>query len=121
MIKNQLRAINARIDSLAQAVLNVPRSVRIIEYFPTENAVTVQLIGATNEVGGATVKGASADHKFPLGYRGDVSVSMAVQPGDIGILFYTGFQYKNGFVLLAHTPGGDDATTYTPVRGGWGL
>jgi hypothetical protein len=121
MIKNQLKAINAKIESLSQLVMNPPRSIRVKEFFPTENAVTIQLMGAGSEFGGRTPKGVSGDHKFPLGYRGDVSVSMAPQPGDIGLLFYTGFQYKTGFVFLSHTPGGENATTYTPVRGSWAL
>tara|TARA_R110002126_G_scaffold183202_7_gene331762 strand:+ start:30 stop:386 length:357 start_codon:yes stop_codon:yes gene_type:complete len=107
------------LGSISQAVMHRPRSIRIKEFFPIENAVTVQIIGKGSN--GKTPISANGDHKFPLSYRGDVSSSMAPQPGDIGLLFFTGMQYKTGFVLLSHTPGGLYVNTFTPIRGLWAL
>ena len=121
MIKQALQKLEGQIAAMGQLMMHPPRSVRIKEFFPQENAVTVQFINALNEFGGATPADLSGDQKFPLGYRGDVSESMSPQPGDIGQLFYSGFQYKRGFVLLTHTEGGGEAMSYVPIRGSWGL
>ena len=121
MIKNQLDRLAEQIAMLAQTVMHPPRTIRIKEFFPRENAVTVQFVNSEGDIGGASPPGVDGDHKFGLGYRGDVAEGMAPQPGDLGFLFYTGFQYKRGFVLLSHSTGGDEAFAYTPIRGNWSL
>lgn len=121
MIKHELRKLEARIASLAQQVMHPPKAIRVKEYFPQENTVTVQFIGQGETFGGDIPKGALGDHHFSLGYRGDISEGLSPQPGDAGFLYFTGFQYKKGYVLLSYTEGGDEASTYVPIRGSWSL
>ena len=129
MIKKELKRLDGLVQSLRQQTVQTPRLVTIKEYFPKENAVTIQLVGTGSEFGGVTPRKIDntrkidniSDFKFPLGQRGDVSESLAPQPGDTGLLFYSGFQYKTGFVLLTHTEGGDEAMAYVPIRGGWAV
>lgn len=119
MIQKELQSLKAQIEHLRQQVALPPKLVRIKEYFPAENSVTIQFI--ENGRPGDVPQGKNKDFKFPLGYRGDVSEGLSIQPGDTGFLMYSGWQYKGGFVLLAYTEGGDEAMSYVPVRGGWAI
>lgn len=120
MIK-EIEQLKSAIKSSMQRTMHAPKLVRIKEYFPEENAVTVQVVGVTSDFGGAVSRNISGEQKFALGYRGDVSEGVAPQPGDLGYLFFTGMQYKNGFVFLAHSEGGEKSSSYVPIRGAWGI
>lgn len=120
MIKKEIQALQNQINTLRQQTMAVPRPVRIKEYFPNENKVTIEFTGIANR-NTATPKNDIGDFKFPLGHRGDISESLAPQKGDLGLLMYSGTQYKRGYVLLSHSEGGDDAMTYVPIRGVWGV
>lgn len=120
MIK-EINELKTMIKAANQRVMHAPKLVRIKEYFPQENAVTIQLIGKGDDFGGAVSKNIGGEQRFALGYRGDVTEASAPQPGDLGYLFFTGMQYKNGFVLLAHSEGGEKASSYVPIRGAWGI
>lgn len=121
MIRNELARLRGEMDSLSQLVLHPPRQVRIKEYFPKDNTVTIQFVNAFDDNGGASLAGPNGDHRFTLGYRGDISESMSPQPGDLGLLFYTGFQIKRGFVLISHSEGGLESSNYVPIRGNWSI
>tara|TARA_Y100000310_G_C20188460_1_gene581402 strand:+ start:147 stop:512 length:366 start_codon:yes stop_codon:yes gene_type:complete len=120
MFKRDRDDLNRRITSATQTVMGPPKLVRIKEYFPQDNAVTVIFEGK-GVTAGLTPTTSSGEVKFPLGYRGDVSESMAPQPGDLCLIFFTGMQYKRGFALLTNTEGGSRAMQYVPVRGNWAL
>ena len=121
MIQKEIKRLEGSLKALGQNVMQVPKKVRIKEFFPKENAVTVHFVDTGDSVLGDVPKEQQEDYKFALGYRGDVSESMSPQPGDIGFLFYTGMQYKRGFVMLSHTTGGEEANSYVPIRGSWSL
>jgi len=122
MIKTKFKKSNAEFKSLQQNATYIQR-VRIKEFFPENNSVTVRVIDNQSSLDGSTVTDqmSGTDYQFPLGYRGDVSESMAPQPGEVCYLIHSGSQYKTGFVILAYSPGGDRAMKYTPLRGGWAL
>ena len=118
MIEKRFKEIEGLIHTLKQQILVAPRHVVIKEFFPTLNRVSIQFVDKNGNPG-EVPKNQQGDHLFPLGYRGDVTESLSPQPGDGGLLFYAGWQYKNGFVLITHSEGGDEAMTYVPTRGGW--
>ncbi len=120
MFKKDKAELERKIVQTTQSVMGPPKSARIKEYFPVENAVTISFTGS-GVTAGEVPTDANGEVKFPLGYRGDVSESIAPQPGDTCLVMYTGMQYKRGFVLIANTEGGDKAMQYVPVRGNWAL
>lgn len=117
MINKLIESLRNQLTALQQSTMPLPQVIRIKEFFPVENAVTIEFQQA--KTGIHTPMDSYGQHKFPLAHRGDISESMGPQPGDLGLLLYTGSQYKKGIVLLTHTSGGEKAMTYTPVRGGW--
>lgn len=120
MFKRDKENLERQIAQSMQSVMGPPKLITIKEYFPQENAVTIVFEGKGTPSGEVPTN-KTGEVKFPLGYRGDITESMAPQPGDTGFLFYTGMQYKRGFVLLTNTDGGDKAMQYVPVRGSWAL
>lgn len=122
MMKEKINKVNAKLESLLQNVTYIQK-VRIKEYFPFENQVTVNVIDKGGSFDGLTITTIrdNTPQRFPLGYPGHVSESMPPQPGDMGFLVYTGAQHKTGFVLLGYSPGGHRSSKYIPVRGAWAL
>lgn len=98
--------------------IQAPILVKIMKWYPAENAATVQIIrseGLANyDVG---------DTKFPFLGPGHVNISAnSIVAGEtVALLYFTGTQIKKGYLQLAHDEGGDRAVTYAPIRFSWGV
>lgn len=119
-MKSKFVKIQQAAENTFHSTLQI-QPIRIREYFPVENAVTIQIVNSTRELGGTTARARDSERKYPLGYRSDFAELVAPQPGDPGLLFATGRQGSAGFVLLTHSPGGDNSRSYVPVRGSWAI
>lgn len=106
---------------ITQNTTQAPIPVRIVEFFPDDSLVTVQLTtGGEFEFGGITIEGV----KFPLAYPPHESVSKGIEPGTTpGMLHLVGWQLKKGFVTIGHSPNksGTKVATYAPIRYGWAV
>lgn len=103
---------------LTQLSMQAPVPVRIKEWFPQENRVTVQIIAKGDpELDNTTIEGV----KFPLlGPTHQNMGSMSIVAGRTeALLFYPGMQIRKGYVTLAHTSGTEASVTYSPVRHSW--
>jgi hypothetical protein len=121
MIAGHIKRLESLIGSVMQQVMQLPKPIRIKEWFPKENMVTVIISGDTIGDGGEVIKGKVGDTKFPLLLPGRGAEDIAPQPGESGMIFFIGSQYKKGFVMMGHEEGGDEAMSYVPIRGSWAV
>ena len=119
MLRSKFEDVNRQIALAMQSVAHAPVPVEIIEYFPAANSVTVRLLDSADKAVPQDTGG--APHHYPLAYRSDVSASMAIMPGDQGLIHFTGMQLKKGYVTIVHTNGDPHAQSYTPIRSGWSI
>lgn len=121
MVKREFDAFKRQLMTKLDSTMKAPAVVRVLEYFPKENAVTIQVANSTLTKDGVGGMDFPEGTKFPLGQRADISESMSPQMGDLGLLFYSGSQMNTGFVLLSYNGGTQLTNTYVPIRGGWGV
>ncbi len=119
MLKGKFEELSRQLGLAFQSVAHAPVPVEIIEYFPTANSVTVRVLDSPDRAVPQSDEG--EPHHYPLGYRSDVSASMAIMPGDLGLIHYTGMQIKRGYVSIVHSNGDPHANDYTPIRSGWSI
>lgn len=119
MIKSRLDNIKRQNRGGFQSATTI-QNVRIKEYFPESNTVTVTILNSDGASVG-TIKGKSADRQYMLGARSDTVEASPPQTGDAAILISNGWQTQTGFVLLTHSKGSDYSRQYLPVRGSWAI
>ncbi len=105
----------------SQQTPHAPINVIIKQHFPNENAVTVQVIGGATSQFAQSVKDGDVDRKFPLG--GNCHAILANEganlAGEQGLLIFTGWQLKKGYVTIAFKAGQSNTASYSPIRGSW--
>lgn len=95
--------------------------VKIVEYFPDINRVSVQIITADG-IGRVLTDPDGTPRRVLLGYRSDVSESLAISSGDFGYIVYDGPYMHSGRVFVSGRDTGDpEAYTYRKIGGGLAL
>jgi hypothetical protein len=121
MIKRELDNLKRQISMKLDSAMKAPIQIRVLEYFPKENAVSIEVANSTLNAGGSGGLAFPQGSKFPLGQRADLSELMSPQVGDLGLLFYSGSQMSTGFVMLSYNKGTEQTNKYVPIRGTWGI
>ena len=119
MLSQKFDKLDQRMKLMLQSVPQIPIQVEVINYFPSSNSVTVRFLNAPGKP--SLYDDAGELHHYPLGYRSDVSAGMAIMPGDLGLIHYTGMQIKKGYVTIVHSSGDANAALYQPIGSAWGI
>lgn len=93
--------------------------IKVIEYFPVENKVTVRLIGAGGRQGKIFTDGKPEPVQLRLAYRTDEADSKGIKEGDYGYVEFFGTSMAKGVVFISNRDHvvDDNAYTYRRVGG----